>query len=191
MPVILAAGGATSYIYGPDGTPLEQMTGSENPLWYHHDRRGSTRLLTDHTGAVVGARRPSGGHRAGHRHHRHDDWLGYDGQYTDPETGLVYLRARYYDPTTGQFATRDPQAALTAQPYGYASDDPMNLADPTGMTTIRACRSGSVDALTIQVSGTVCGIHSLTDGSSAATLTGGGGLGIGLGAVGASLWGLG
>ena len=28
--------------------------------------------------------------------------LGYAGQYTDAESGLIYLRARYYDPATAQ-----------------------------------------------------------------------------------------
>jgi RHS repeat-associated protein len=35
--------------------------------------------------------------------------LGYAGQYTDPNTGLVYLTARWYDPTTGQFMSVDPR----------------------------------------------------------------------------------
>jgi len=38
--------------------------------------------------------------------------------YTDAETGFVYLRARYYDPTTGQFISRDPLVALTGSAYG-------------------------------------------------------------------------
>ena len=54
-------------------------------------------------------------------------------QYTDPETGLIYLRARYYDPTTAQFLTRDPLDALTRSAYGYVGDNPMNGADPTGL----------------------------------------------------------
>jgi RHS repeat-associated protein len=37
----------------------------------------------------------------------------YAGQYTDTETGLQYLRARYYDPSTGTFLTRDPLEAQT------------------------------------------------------------------------------
>jgi uncharacterized protein RhaS with RHS repeats len=48
--------------------------------------------------------------------------------------GLVfYLRARYYDPTTGQFVSRDPAVALTRQPYGNVSDNPLNRTDPTGL----------------------------------------------------------
>jgi uncharacterized protein RhaS with RHS repeats len=51
----------------------------------------------------------------------------------DPETGLIYLRARYYDPSTGVFISRDPLTATTAQPYSYVSDNPLNGTDPLGL----------------------------------------------------------
>ena len=35
-------------------------------------------------------------------------------EYTDAETGLIYLRNRYYDPATAQFLTRDPVTAIDA-----------------------------------------------------------------------------
>ncbi len=41
--------------------------------------------------------------------------------------------ARYYDPTTAQFLTVDPDIATTLSPYGYVQGDPLNSADPTGM----------------------------------------------------------
>jgi RHS repeat-associated protein len=40
---------------------------------------------------------------------------------------------RYYDPTTGQFLTRDPVEAFTQQPYLYAFGNPVNLIDPSGL----------------------------------------------------------
>jgi hypothetical protein len=46
---------------------------------------------------------------------------------------MYYLRARYYDPSTGQFISRDPMVASTRQPYAYAYDNPTNLTDPTGL----------------------------------------------------------
>ena len=55
------------------------------------------------------------------------------GPVLDPQTGLVYLRARYYDPSTAQFLTRDPLGQLTRQPYSYANDNPINNTDPTGL----------------------------------------------------------
>jgi uncharacterized protein RhaS with RHS repeats len=50
----------------------------------------------------------------------------------DPNTGLQYDQARYYDPTTDEFLTTDPLQALTGQPYSYAADNPVNATDPTG-----------------------------------------------------------
>ena len=43
------------------------------------------------------------------------------------------LIARYYDPTTGQFLTVDPDVAKTLSPYGYVEGDPLNGADATGL----------------------------------------------------------
>ncbi len=59
--------------------------------------------------------------------------LHFAGQYTDAETGFQYLRARYYDPATGQFLSRDPLAAITGSPYGYTGGDPLNGTDPAGL----------------------------------------------------------
>jgi RHS repeat-associated protein len=63
--------------------------------------------------------------------------LQYTGEQTDLDTGLVYLRARWYDSATGRFTTRDPFpgfAALpqTLHPYVYVNNNPVNLTDPSG-----------------------------------------------------------
>jgi len=63
----------------------------------------------------------------------------YDGQYLDHTSGLYYLRARWYDPQTGQFTSLDPLVAVTNEPYGYAGDDPVNNSDPTGDATLGLC----------------------------------------------------
>jgi len=54
------------------------------------------------------------------------------GPVVDPETGLQYLRARYYDPATAQFLTRDPLEAETRSVYEYVDGDPLNRIDPSG-----------------------------------------------------------
>ena len=59
--------------------------------------------------------------------------IGYDGQYTNTDTGLIYLHARAYDPTTAQFLSADPLRAITWAPYNYTYDNPINEADPTGL----------------------------------------------------------
>ena len=62
------------------------------------------------------------------------DHLLFQGQYLDSENGLYYLRARYYDPCTGQFLTVDPDVATTHSPYAYVLGDPLNSMDPLGLS---------------------------------------------------------
>ncbi len=57
----------------------------------------------------------------------------YDGQYLDTTSGLYYLRARWYDPATGQFTSVDALVALTGEPYSYAGGNPVNGGDPLGV----------------------------------------------------------
>jgi RHS repeat-associated protein len=59
--------------------------------------------------------------------------VGLAGQYADPETGLQYVRARYYDPGTGNMLSRDPAVSSTRDPYGYAGRSPLNATDPSGL----------------------------------------------------------
>jgi RHS repeat-associated protein len=59
--------------------------------------------------------------------------FGFQGSYTD-STGLIYLINRYYDPTTDQFLSIDPDAATTDQPYVFTNDDPLNSTDPLGLS---------------------------------------------------------
>jgi hypothetical protein len=40
---------------------------------------------------------------------------------------------RYYDPSTDQFMSIDPQVAATNQPYVFANDNPLNLEDADGL----------------------------------------------------------
>jgi RHS repeat-associated protein len=60
----------------------------------------------------------------------------FAGQQTDPSTGLQYLRARYYDPQSGTFMSRDPMAtgpAWLGSPTSYADGSPCVSSDPTGL----------------------------------------------------------
>ncbi len=43
---------------------------------------------------------------------------------------------RFYDPTTGQFLTRDPAVSMTRSAYGYVHGDPLNATDPSGLYCI-------------------------------------------------------
>ena len=60
--------------------------------------------------------------------------LRYAGYVYDPESGLYYCSARYYDPATRQWTTADSAKADGEEsPYQYCSGDPVNLVDPTGL----------------------------------------------------------
>ena len=61
----------------------------------------------------------------------------YRGEQCDSDLGLYYLRARYYNPATGRFMSRDPEDGKALDPatlhkYLYAGGDPVNMMDPTG-----------------------------------------------------------
>ncbi|WP_440683900.1 RHS repeat-associated core domain-containing protein, partial [Cysteiniphilum halobium] len=58
--------------------------------------------------------------------------FGYSDEYTDSESGLQYLRARYYNPKIQRFIQRDPYIA-TLNKYAYANGDPVGNTDPSGM----------------------------------------------------------
>jgi RHS repeat-associated protein len=59
--------------------------------------------------------------------------LLWAGQYQDPTTGLYYMRARWYDPTTGEFLSVDPDFNQTLDAYGYADENPLDGTDPSGL----------------------------------------------------------
>jgi RHS repeat-associated protein len=66
--------------------------------------------------------------------------LGYQGEYTDPDTGKVNMHARWYEPGTGTFTSRDtatlnPSPSVQANRYTYANATPLTGTDPTGHMT--------------------------------------------------------
>ena len=129
---LLIKDGSTAYIDGPTGLPSEQINGS-TALWLHHDQLGSIRLATDASGSnqatytfdAYGKVTATSGTIA--------NPFGFAGQYRDAESSLYYLRARYYDPATAQFLSRDPAVAANLEPYAYVRDNPLNATDPSGL----------------------------------------------------------
>jgi RHS repeat-associated protein len=58
---------------------------------------------------------------------------GYTGREPDA-SGLVYYRARYYDPSVGRFTARDPVGYLDGiNRYAYVGNNPVNFTDPNGL----------------------------------------------------------
>lgn len=54
----------------------------------------------------------------------------YRGYVFDEETGLYYLRSRYYNAVVGRFLNED--ALLNGNLYSYCNNDAINYEDPTG-----------------------------------------------------------
>lgn len=123
------------YVHGPVG-PLAQIDATtDDTEWLHVDQLGSVRATSDDDGDLVGSVtfEPYGTPLAV------DGALssfGFAGQYTDTESGLIWMRARFYDPATGQFISVDPLADSTFQPYAYADNNPVLFTDPTGLFSV-------------------------------------------------------
>ena len=59
----------------------------------------------------------------------------YSGEYVDEESGLIYLRNRYYDPSIGRFINEDPvKDGLNW--YAYCGNNPIKFVDPSGESAI-------------------------------------------------------
>ena len=63
--------------------------------------------------------------------------IRYSGEFYDQETGLYYLRARYYDSYTGRFVSEDSYWGEDSNPlslnlYTYCENDPVDFIDPSG-----------------------------------------------------------
>ena len=102
--------------------------------YYHVDHLGSTRLKTNSTGGVVyeSNYEPYG---PGYDESGSEDYR-YTGKPQDP-TGLYYYGARYYDPVTGRFTTRDTLLGDLTTPqslnrYAYCRNNPNKYTDPDG-----------------------------------------------------------
>jgi RHS repeat-associated protein len=129
LPVVLDDG--NQYVYGAG---LASMVTGGSTYYYLADGLGSTMAIVDTSGAVQKSYtydvygKPTA---TGSLANEYD----FAGQETDG-TGLQYLRARYMDPDTGRFLSRDPLAAAPAwgeHPFGYAGGSPASSADPTGL----------------------------------------------------------
>jgi RHS repeat-associated protein len=108
------------------------------------DGVGSATTLTDATGAAVGRVRYSA-FGVPDSSGVTENAVSFTGHQFDAATGLVYARARYYDPTLGRFLSQDPEWAVN--PYVYALDAPLEFTDPTGRAETSEYTK-TVDALT-------------------------------------------
>ena len=138
LPLLLVettGGQNTLYLYGAD--LIARVAPDGTATYYHHDGLGSARLLSNASGQNVatytydafGVLRSATGSVT--------NSFRFAGEQFDDETGLIYLRSRYYDPTLGRFMTRDWFPGFVESPqslnrYVYCQNDPVNLTDPSG-----------------------------------------------------------
>jgi RHS repeat-associated protein len=114
---------------------------SGSPLFLLYDGHGSTRGLVDALGLPLSGQiyaYDAYGNPLGFDPAAALTTLLYSGEQLDRLTGLQYLRARYYSPSTGTFNRLDPFAGNTQDPlslhrYLYTHGDPVQGVDPTGM----------------------------------------------------------
>jgi RHS repeat-associated protein len=99
--------------------------------------------LTDGAGAVAGRTRYAA-FGAPQSTGAVDNGFTFTGHQYDDATGLVYARARYYDPSIGRFLSQDPDPSIN--PYAYAFDAPLEYTDPTG-------RAGLIERIKIAIFG--------------------------------------
>jgi RHS repeat-associated protein len=137
------------------GARLLSFTESGNVRYYLADGLGSIRLLTDQTGAVTDTYSYSAyGVLLGHTGSSDNPFL-FAGQGQDGSSGLLYLRARYYDPNTGRFLSRDAwsgsdQVPFSLNKYQYVLANPVNDTDPSGnedLASLEAAEEGEAELI--------------------------------------------
>lgn len=175
---------ANAYLYGPNGTPIEQVGLSSGTVQF---------LTTDALGSVRGVVAAGGSLTASTAYDAEGNPetsgglssytpLGFAGAYTDP-TGLLYLVHRYYDPSTGQFLSVDPLLSQTGAPYSYAGSDPVNKTDPSGEISVGLCAGPMGHVAFVQLAANEC-LTEIVDGPNqgqigfVGTVQGGFGLGL-------------
>ena len=105
--------------------------------YYLYDGRGSVTANTWYNGMVTDVYQydPYGQVTLGST--KHTDFYGYNAESYNPNTGLEYLRARYYNAEEGRFFQEDTYLGditdpLTLNRYAYVKNSPLNYADPSG-----------------------------------------------------------
>jgi len=132
--ILREVAGATTvkYVHGPGiDEPLATDDGSAL-VYFQVDGLGSVVKTTSSAGAVTLTRQydawgnlQAGGTASGY---------AFTGREWDPETGLYYYRARYYDPKVGRFQSEDPIGFEGGRNfYAYVENNPVNETDPSGL----------------------------------------------------------
>src|SRR5208337_662204 len=125
------------------------INGAWSASFYGYDGFGTVRQLTNSAGTVTDSYEYDAFGNSFTRQGTTPNNYLYRGEQYDPDLGLYYLRARYYNPATGRFLSRDPLDHDPADPkalhkYLYAGGDPVDASDPTGRDYIETIFSTTV-----------------------------------------------
>ena len=131
-----------AYTYGYERVSESQtLSGAWTPSFYIYDGRGTVRMMASLAGAVTDTYEYDAfGNLLAKTGATPNAYL-YRGERYDADLKLYYLRARWYNPVTGRFMTRDPYSGSAYDPaslhrYNYARSNPSNFLDPSGRATL-------------------------------------------------------
>jgi len=121
-----------TYTQGPNiDDPLIRITPNQT-LYYHADGQGSVVATSNVGGTVIASQLFDAWGNKTNGSASPIPTYGYTGREPDA-TGLIYYRARYYDPTVGRFISRDPAGMPDGvNRYAYTGNDPVDFMDPSG-----------------------------------------------------------
>jgi RHS repeat-associated protein len=131
-------GGVTNYyIYGVGLLyEIDATASSTTTAYYHFDCRGSTVALTDANGNPTDGIEYSSYGTTTYRFGTNNTPFLYNGQYgvqTDPN-GLLFMRARYYNPYISRFINADPSGfGGGLNFYAFCNGNPISQTDPFGL----------------------------------------------------------
>lgn len=130
-------GSTVEYLDGPgiDNKIRQKGSTSSTTYYFAQDHLGSTTALTGTTGKLVERTTYDAyGNSAGSTRTRY----GFTGRERDSLAGLMYYRARIYDPQLGRFISEDPIGFSGGDInfYGYVKNRPLTSRDPSGLFPI-------------------------------------------------------
>ena len=109
---------------------------------YHQDALGSTAVISNRDGSLTARYQYDAfGNVQTETGQAESNDFTYTGHERDQASGLIYAKARYYDPQLGLFLSRDPfegydNTPLSLHRYLYAYQNPMKYVDPDGREAI-------------------------------------------------------
>jgi RHS repeat-associated protein len=123
------------YLYGMEADQVLAQDSPTGMVWSLADRLGSIDVLVNEQGSIVDQRTyDSFGNTLSQLDPNVKFRFGYTGRESDPETGLYYYRARYFDANVGRFISTDPIGfeAGDANLYRYVFNNSTTYTDPSG-----------------------------------------------------------